>query len=375
MGFRGMTVAGAIATGAHGSSPKHPTVISSLVESVSLVLPNGNLTEISNEKYPPPFLKALRANLGMLGIVVQIRLSVKPQFNLKVQVTQGPQDSLMKKDGLWQQVSSCDYGMINWFPNSGRFIKTCGIETPNPVDRNASNVLLRPSIPSGLLQPYKLALHYGACSKTVSSLLEKVRYVLMKLQPPFQKLDQNGKYKTTSNLTGYSHRLMSSVLTAKHQGFFQTDWEFALPLSQAQPALREMADMIKKRSASFPLIGVFLRFSSSEDRTLLAHSTVGEFFPAGEPIVFVEFPTPYPAGLPNELRDEYEKPYTELARLLIEKFHARGHWGKNRNWVFQLQNTLGVYGQNLKEFQGVAKELDPTGMFQNDFSKNAGISN
>src|SRR5579871_277901 len=48
LGFRAATIAGAIANGAHGSSPKHTSVLSSLVRSATIVKSDGHILEISD---------------------------------------------------------------------------------------------------------------------------------------------------------------------------------------------------------------------------------------------------------------------------------------------------------------------------------------
>jgi FAD/FMN-containing dehydrogenase len=374
MGFRGMTVGGAIATGSHGSSPKHTAVISSLVRSISTVLPSGELVEISGTTENQDLLKALRASLGMLGVIVEIKLAVVPQFNLHVRVTHDSDKRILHRNGLWKQIEKCDFGQMNWFPSVGRFIKTCGTATEKPVDQGANNVLLNPSFPKGLLQPYKLALHYASCNKKLASYLEKIRYFMLNLQPPFQKENKKGQIIYTSDLIGFSHRMLSSDLISGRDGFFQTDWEFAVPLSQAQEAINTISKHFKSHHVHLPLVGVFLRFGHSEESSLLAHSASKGAFHLGEPIVFIEFPVFSPIGFPVKMLDAYNKPYEDLVKTLVTAYQARGHWGKNKNWVFQLQNKLGSYGDNLDRFQEIERTLDPYGVFINQFSKDGGIS-
>ena len=59
--------------------------------------------------------------------------------------------------------------------------------------------------------------------------------------------------------------------------------------------------------------------------------------------------------------------------LIIEKFHGRAHWGKNEDWIFQSENQLGNFGDKFDRFRKVVKQLDPNGVFSNEFSKNLGL--
>ncbi len=87
MGFRLPTIAGAVATGSHGSSPKNDAVLASRVRWIELVDSAGNLRTFSRGTTPAAQWRALTANAGMLGMVTRLRLAIEPQFNLRVQVS------------------------------------------------------------------------------------------------------------------------------------------------------------------------------------------------------------------------------------------------------------------------------------------------
>ena len=121
-------------------------------------------------------------------------------------------------------------------------------------------------------------------------------------------------------------------------------------------------------------MGVFIRFAPSEDATILAHTTsMGDFKP-GEPAVFIEMPVYLPTAFPKEMAADYDSKYEDFARLLIEKFSGRAHGGKNRDWTFSWQAERGMYGSNLARFRKVLGALDPNGVFQNEFSRQVGLT-
>lgn len=373
LGFRKATVGGAIANGAHGSSLKHDAVISNLVRSVTLVDGRGRLREINEARWPLDYLRAARAHLGVLGAVVKVKLAIVPQFKLRASVTDGHDDALLVQNGLLNQVQACDFALINWFPNSHRFIKTCGVQSTKPADDGAENTLLSPPVPSWLTQPYKVALHYGMCYDTLNATLEGFRYLQLKWLPPFRKADAFGDVSSTSDLVGYAHRIMSSELITDDSKFFTRDWELAVPFSKAQAALLALSDYARLTRMRLPLVGVFLRFAPSSDRTLMAHTTSVGTFQKDEPVVFFEFPTPTPVGLSLSLTRSINSVYEGLARLLITEFGARPHWGKNATFTFELQNQMQSYGNNLARFQAVKDDLDPNGLFLSDFDVAAGF--
>lgn len=373
LGFRLATVGGAIANGAHGSSIFHTAVISNIVEAVTLVDSNGRIREISEGQGETDEIRAARAHLGVLGPIVKVKLKIIPQFRLRVDVTTGEDALLLRERGVFKQAEACDYALINWFPNTHRFVKTCGVQTQERAEDGAENSLLNPPVPSILMQPYKAVLHLGICHDKLNAAIEGVRYLQLKWIPPIRKADDFGYLSSTYHAVGYSHRMMTSALIRSDKKFFTNDWELAVPYSQAQNAVRAVSLYAEQTGMRLPLVGMFLRFAPSEEKTLLAHTTSVGKFKKGEPVVFFEFPTPVPVGFGELSTNEINRTYEELARLLITQFGARLHWGKNKQFAFGVQKELKPYGDNFDRFNAVRHEFDPSGMFVTDFDVNAGF--
>ena len=51
-------------------------------------------------------------------------------------------------------------------------------------------------------------------------------------------------------------------------------------------------------------------------------------------------PVYLPTGFSKERLAKYEKSYEDFARMLVEKFDGRAHWGKNRDWVSKDKKNL-----------------------------------
>lgn len=372
LGFRLATVGGAIATGAHGSSAKHTAVVASLVQAVTLINSAGEVLEIT--KKDGDLLRSLRAHLGMFGVVIKVKLKIISQFRLHVSVTKHKGHELLEENGLSEAIKDCDYALINWFPKTNRYIKTCGIETEERADLGAENTLLNPKILPGLELPFNLALHYGMCSSQLNAGLEYLRYLFLKWRPPFQKIGPSGDLISTGDVVGYSHRMMSSKFIESKNDFFQNDWELAIPFSKAFAALKVVYEHTKQNDMHLPLVGFLLRFAPSEDATLMAHTTSVGAFNKNEPVLLIEFPTPTPIGFPADMRASINYPYEQLARILITEFGARPHWGKNEAWTFKLQNELGSYGKNLDVFKTLVQKIDPVGMFATNFARQIGLT-
>lgn len=374
MGFRGVTIGGAIGTGSHGSSVKHNSVISNIVQSITLVDAKGNLREFSKGTTPETTWKALTVNFGLLGVITQVRLKVQAAENLDMRVTFHKEKELFNtKDGVFGPVKNCDFGVMNWFPGTRKFMKVCGVTTSKKPDAGATNNLLNPPLPEKLVNVSKQVLQLGACNRGMGCLVESLRYTMMKFAPPIQKLNSKGKLVSTRNAVGPTHRMVSSFLTEYQKGFFQMDWEIAVPKSRANAAMKAVLAHIRKNKICLPLVGVFLRFTPSLDETLMSHTTAYKDFVLNEPVVYIEMPVYLPVGFTPEMKQKYDSVFEEFATMLIRDHGARAHWGKNRDWVFGMQRDLDVYGDNLKKFQSVVTEMDPQGVFSNSFAESMGI--
>jgi FAD/FMN-containing dehydrogenase len=90
--------------------------------------------------------------------------------------------------------------------------------------------------------------------------------------------------------------------------------------------------------------------------------------------MYIELPVPDPVAFGENWMAWYEAPYREVMTTLIQDFGGRAHLGKNKDWVFEFETEQDAYGENLLRFQAAVSELDPTGVFSNDWSFALGLS-
>jgi FAD/FMN-containing dehydrogenase len=373
MGFRDVTIGGAMATGSHGSTPKHHGVISNIVEAVEFIDGFGKRNYLERQTANSEEFKALTASLGLLGIVTKVKFRIQKKFNLAVNITYH-EDSEIMENGLINQVKDCDYGQLNWFPGIEKFMKTCGVKTTKKSHQGANNELLNPKMPKFIVNPFKKILQMGACHNGLMGLIERVRWWQFKLQPPLVVENKKGKKKNKHYVVGPAYRMVSSHLINEQEGFFQMDWEIAVPASKAEAAMKAIKEHTRKWKTKLPLVGVFIRFAPSEDKSLIAHTYAdGQDWKEGETAVFFEMPVYVPVGFSKSEFEEYEKQYVEFASMLIKKFSGRPHWGKNRSWSFDLAVENNRYQGNLDKFKAVMNKYDPNGMFRNKFADRIGL--
>src|SRR4029077_16060902 len=94
--------------------------------------------------------KALRANLGYLGVVTRVGLRVEPSFNLRTDISWYSAATLVT-DGPYEHVKGCDFGQQIWFPGSEQVMAMCGHRTDDAIEPGVENQALKvvqPSIPA-----------------------------------------------------------------------------------------------------------------------------------------------------------------------------------------------------------------------------------
>jgi FAD/FMN-containing dehydrogenase len=376
MGFRLPTVGGAVATGSHGSSPRFDAVLASRVRWIELVDSSGNLRSFSKGTTPETSWRALTVNAGMLGVITQLRLKIEPQFNLRVRVSYNDEASLFGTGGALAQMSSCDYGTINWFPRTKKWVKTCGTVTTSAAVSGAENVMLNP-LPGfdGATGIVRNAWQSAACDRGFAVTVEGTQYSIMQTSPPFQKdgICCGAKVKTT-DVVGYSHRMISSALQASGDQLANIDWEVVVPQQHAEQALRDVRDILARHNASVWEVGVFIRFTKVANSSWLANAAEGGSFRNGETAMYIEMPVIEPINFNAQWMAYYEAPYKEVVETLVRSYDGRVHLGKNKRWLFQLERTEGTYGTNVARFNDAIRALGINNRFENPFAADLGVT-
>jgi FAD/FMN-containing dehydrogenase len=373
LGFRGVSVAGAIGTSAHGSSPVHNNALSQRVAALKLVLADGSVQTFTEGASDPTVWRALITSLGLLGVVVEVGVRVEPAFKLAVEVTVHEEAELLAA-GPFALLEGCAWGQFNWFPGHRKFLRWCGKVSGEAVDANANNVLLDPGVSADLAPLAKTVFHAGTCSDALNDLLESTRFDGLTTNPPLLVDDANGEPKHVTRAVGPAHRLTSANLIALGKNkYFQMDWEVAIPQQYAADALRAARAVFDAHSVSLPGVGAFLRFGKIEKGGWLSYHSAGKEFAEGQTALFFETPVAVPVGYTAQQLDDYLHIYQGLIGLFVRHFGARAHWGKNRDQVFELQRALGTYDGRIDAFNEAVAQLDPTGVFANDFARRIGV--
>jgi FAD/FMN-containing dehydrogenase len=129
--IQAQTVAGAIATGTHGSSLTHGN-LASLVTAVRLVTGTGELLDIGPDD---PRLDGVRVHLGALGVVTQVTLRVREASRLHQSIEHLPVGEVA--DALPEIAASAEYVKVWWLAHTRaaqvlRYARTTDVATRRP---------------------------------------------------------------------------------------------------------------------------------------------------------------------------------------------------------------------------------------------------
>lgn len=339
------SIAGVIATGTHGSSLRHG-LLSECIESLSLVLSNGQLVRCSATNNPSLFRAAL-VSLGALGIVVEVTFKARPSFNIAWRQERYSLSQILEEwsTGLW---TSNEFIRVWWLPYEKGAIVWRADETDQPLREPPSNFY-------GDRFGYHVYHNLLALSSYFPRILPWVEWFVFGMQYGFRA----GSTVTEAVEPAREGLLMNCLYSQ-----FVNEW--ALPLEEGPEAISRLSAWLHgdMKTARIP-------FSSKD---LWVHCPVevrvSDSTQNPNPRPFLDptchnGPTLYlNATLYRPyLRDPpCRRRYYEAFEWLMRDMGARPHWAKNFN-VLGSSELHDLYGEDMDEWLTVRQEVDPEGMF------------
>lgn len=312
------TLAGAIATGTHGTGLRVGAIDQQVV-GMTLVTAGGEVLPVDGD-----LLLAARVGLGALGIVSTLTLQCVPAFDLAVSTECLPFEAAL--DGLDALVAA-DHSRLWWFPHTDAV--QVWRATRLPAGGSAG----------GLARPPR----ERTSSSTVHELGLWATSFLPALTPALNRRLQRLYYSGSGQARGRSDHLLTFPITMR-----QRVLEFGIPIEHAAAALRRLRDAIA-REGHIAHSPVEVRFAPANDAWLsMAH---------GRETCYIGVIVYRPFG--RSIADER---YFRMADALLADFEGRPHWGKVH---FHDSAALRRVYPAWDRFQDVRRRLDPAGMFLN----------
>ena len=281
------TIAGAVATGTHGTGGRVAS-LSSQLAGLELVLADGSVVHAhaGGDERERTLFEAARVGLGALGIASAVTLRVEPAFVLEA--TEVPMGWADVVDGFDELADGNEHFEAYWFPHTDRML----------TKRN--NRVAGPAQPPGRLAAY---VEDELLSNTAFGLLNRVGNRVPAAIAPINRVSV--RTLSARTYSDVSHR----VFTSRRRVRFR-EMEYAVPREAGPRVLREARALIERRGwrIGFP---VEIRHTPADDVWLSPGHDRDS--------VYVAFHV--------NARTDHRGYFGEIERLLADH-DGRPHWGK-----------------------------------------------
>jgi L-gulonolactone oxidase len=312
------TLAGAIATGTHGTGLLLRN-LSSQIHSLELMRADGTAVKLFADTDPEAW-RAARLSLGALGVITKVTLRTVPQFRLLGIERQQPlEETLHRLDELSREHDHLD---LYWFPYADDAFLRLGDRTDLPITQRSGaqryfeDVLLVNHALSGI----------SRVGRRFPSQIPRLNRVVTRLAGSSRRIDR-------------SHEIFVSPRLVRF-----TEMEYAIPREHGVDAIRAVREGITTMGLpiNFP---IEVRFVAGDDAMLS---------PAyGRDTCYI--------AVHVFDRMEFES-YFRMVEEIMDGFDGRPHWGKRHR---QTATTLRERYPEWERFQAVRSRFDPKGLFTN----------
>jgi len=314
------TVAGAIATGTHGTGAKLRN-ISAQVEAIELVTADGTVREFDSSQ--PDLLRAARVSVGALGAVSAVTLRCVPAFVLERIDSPQPREEVL--DGFDERAEANDHFELFTFPyaDSALVLERNRVEgAPRPRGRAAAY------LNDIVLENWALEA-LSAAGRLVPKSIPALSRLAAALASGGKTVDR-------------SDRVFASERRVRF-----TEMEYGVPREHGPEAARRVIEWV--RANRYPVFfPIEMRVAAGDD-ALLSPSH--------------ERDTAYIAV--HQYRGMEWRPYFEAVEAIMREYGGRPHWGKRH---FQMAATLAPLYPEWSTFQAARDELDPGRVFSNEYA-------
>ena len=315
--IQAQTVAGAIATGTHGSSLTHGN-LTTLVTSIQLVTGTGELLTIDDGDER---MHGARVHLGALGVVTSVTLRTKPAALLHQTIEHVPVEDVA--DQLAQVATSAEWVKVWWLPHAPvaqivRYAVTTDAVTRGPTAKSQRWVDER--VMHRFVFPVLVAAAHRRPAITAGANRRLSRVYLGK---PSQ--------------IGSDMLMLNTPMPLRHR-----ETEAAVPVTAAGEALKRIVDIFRdgRPAVNFPVEVRFVRGDDSWLSPAYGADTcqIGAYTSKGPDCT----------------------PYFEAFWSVMRPMSARPHWGKELDHGYD--ELRGLYPR-MDEFTALRDAWDPHRVF------------
>ncbi|KAI9512147.1 L-gulonolactone/D-arabinono-1,4-lactone oxidase [Russula earlei] len=321
------TLAGMLTTATHGTGVDH-RVLSTHVRALRLLLADGTKVTCSRNRYPDLFLATL-CGLGSTGIILDVRMDVRPAFRLREeQETYKFPDVIDNFDLL---AHSAEFVRLWWWPQADK-VRVSTMDKTQEDKRPQRSWLWDSLVGYHLLQ---FLIFLGIFIPRLNIWI-----------------GQFSSWLFTDKTLSVDDSLNVFNIDCKYQ---QYTVEWALPYPQAQSCLRELRDWLQSEFTDprglRPHCILEIRFSDADDIWLSPSY--------GQKTCWIGIAQYKPYGFNVPYRALFQR----FERIVIP-YGGRPHWAKAHSLR---PDALSVLYPRFDSFRKILNVVDPEGVFRNEY--------
>lgn len=308
------TIAGAIATGTHGTGVTLQA-LSSFITSLRLVTPDGKVMDI--DASDEDMLHAARVNVGALGIVTQVRMQNRESYKLKKREWAAPtEDILANFDEL-----AASHRHFEIFPlvYSDYSLVLSIDETDEPIGE--IELEQEPSDDASIAESLGLSENPTPAERRRQSNATASRI-------------------QATESVDLSYKILSNVRNRRFN-----EMEYSVPIEVGAECLREILKTIYDQAIDVNFVLEYRYVSADEDWLSMSYGD-----------------HPHATISIHRAASEDYRPYFNTIEPIFWKYGGRPHWGKVHSLTHR--ELTGLYPR-FKDFMQLRRELDPQGRLLN----------
>ncbi|KAG6829433.1 hypothetical protein H0H87_011417 [Tephrocybe sp. NHM501043] len=372
-----ITIAGAIAMGAHRSSLREDSQVSAAALAFDIINGNGDLVHLEKDQSDDTWLAAT-TSLGLLGIIARVKLSILYDFKVYANQTTLDEADVLNGD-IYAQISPYVTANYWWWPGQKKFhLRTYGVvpitKAGNAFQSTFSVTETEGNLALGLLNS-------GQNLSFPNFATEGIFYGLW--SAPNFHVKTNDLPILGWPVYGFAYDVLIGGLYPNQKpeweyGLHGKTLELAVPITQANALLKRVRELFDQAAADGKAVtstyrsGINIKFGKPFD-SFLGQTTerVGNRTADwSKGAMMFDFPSFIPT-----LGDHHrynEAWYGTLAKTLIDEFPVRPHWTKNTRDIFQ-QALKNLDQDSLQRFAKVRERFDPNKTFKSIVGEIIGV--
>jgi L-gulonolactone oxidase len=342
-------VGGAVALGCHGSGFNHGT-LSDQVVSMDLVTADGSVKTISQEA-DPELIRAARVSLGALGMIHTVTFQCVKEFKLQAVDEKGDMKTTI--DNIKGLVEGHDYAEVFWVP----FSRNVSVKKWDKVSWATPN-RNGPSAWSDFMEWGQTQM--GTMGLAALPYFPRMTPIFTNM---FMTLQKNKTVVAPAHKVFHYQRHFPRRLWDVSYGFdigsdfrnFQNVWRFIA--DKVCEYAKPKAGCTSAWPFSYESSGIF-------PQNFVMHA---RFIKNSDAYLAPSFGNAHTCMLQlvTYFGTDCQQYFDEIETHLLS-VGGRPHWGKTYNTEIDFQK---LYGENMQKFNTIRKQMDPQGIFLNDFTR------